>query len=183
MHLTSTTLGPRRVFRVVCECCRFEDFTYEDRMRSERKGRYCLAEWFQLHDWLLYDRQQRAVFCDCCTKHSTLSTSSSNDVFRLGLGTGYTNWKNAVTRLGDHAQTVDHRAAYSRMIKEKAGELVSISSQLDKQLSAKQTLRRQGLISHLHTLKTLLRQGIAIRGDTDLESNVHQFRQFRQDLP
>jgi len=123
----------------------------------------------------MYDRQQRAVFCDSCTQHSTPSTSTSNDVFRFGVGTGFTNWKHAVTRLGEHAKSVDHRAAYSRMIKEKAGPLVSIASQMDKLLSAQQGLRRQGLISHLHTLKTLLRQGIAIRGDTDIESNIHQF--------
>ena len=48
--------------------------------------------------------------------------------------------------------------------------MVSIASQMDKRLSAQHSLRRQGLISHLHTLKALLRQG-----DTDLESNVHQF--------
>ena len=39
----------------------------------------------------------------------------------------------------------------------------------------KQSLRRAGLISHLGTLKTLLRQGIAIRGRSDVESNIYQF--------
>lgn len=34
---------------------------------------------------------------------------------------------------------------------------------------------QQGLISHLQTLKTLLRQGVAIRGSTDSESNIYQF--------
>ena len=36
-------------------------------------------------------------------------------------------------------------------------------------------MRRQGLLSHLCTLKTLLCQGVAIRGDNDLESNIYQF--------
>jgi hypothetical protein len=40
---------------------------------------------------------------------------------------------------------------------------------------ATQELRRQGLVAHLHTLKTLLRQGVAIRGNTDLDSNIYQF--------
>jgi hypothetical protein len=31
------------------------------------------------------------------------------------------------------------------------------------------------LVAHLHTLKTLLRQGVAIRGNTDLDSNIYQF--------
>jgi Domain of unknown function (DUF4371) len=80
-----------------------------------------------------------------------------------------------VARLDDHARSIDHRAAYTRMVKEKVGPSVPIASRMDKHLSAQQSLRRQGLISHLHILKTLLRQGIAIRGDTDLESNVYQF--------
>ena len=40
----------------------------------------------------------------------------------------------------------------------------------------KQQLWKQGLISHFKTLKTLLRQGIAVRGNTDLESNIYQFK-------
>ena len=39
----------------------------------------------------------------------------------------------------------------------------------------KQSLRRAGLILHRGTLKTLLRQGIAIRGRSDVESSIYQF--------
>ena len=39
----------------------------------------------------------------------------------------------------------------------------------------KQNLRMQGIISHLHALETLLRQGVPIRGDTDEDSNIYQF--------
>ena len=35
--------------------------------------------------------------------------------------------------------------------------------------------RFAGLISHLNTMKTLLRQGMPIRGKTDQNSNIHQF--------
>ena len=38
-----------------------------------------------------------------------------------------------------------------------------------------QQLRREGLISHFHTLKTLLHQGVPIKRNTDLESNIYQF--------
>ena len=51
----------------------------------------------------------------------------------------------------------------------------SISSVISSQSLATQQLRRQGLISHLYTLKTLLRQGVPIRGNTDYESNIYQF--------
>ena len=39
----------------------------------------------------------------------------------------------------------------------------------------KQSLRRAGLVSHLGTLKTLLRPGIVIRGRSGVESNIYQF--------
>ena len=39
----------------------------------------------------------------------------------------------------------------------------------------KQSHRRTGLISHHGTWKTLLRQGIAIRGRSDVESNIYHF--------
>lgn len=35
--------------------------------------------------------------------------------------------------------------------------------------------RRQGLLSHSRIMKTLLRQGVAILGKTDTESNIYQF--------
>ena len=46
---------------------------------------------------------------------------------------------------------------------------------MDSQGKEQQRLRRQGLVAHLNTLKTLLRQGIAIRGQTDDDSNIIQF--------
>ena len=52
---------------------------------------------------------------------------------------------------------------------------MTIECQLDDHAKEKQRLRRHGLISHLNTLKTLLRQGIAIRGHSDENSNIYQF--------
>ena len=46
---------------------------------------------------------------------------------------------------------------------------------MSSQILEQQELRRQGLLSHFCTLKTLLRQGVAIRWKTDIESNIYQF--------
>ena len=42
-------------------------------------------------------------------------------------------------------------------------------------IKKKQLLRREGLLAHLHTLKTILRQGIAIYRHDSNESNIFQF--------
>lgn len=83
------------------------------------------------------------------------------------------NWKKGSEKLADHAKSVDHRTASSR--KASVNSFMPVAARLDAHLAVQHRLRRQGLLSHLHTLKTLLRQGVAIRGDTDLESNIHQF--------
>ena len=51
----------------------------------------------------------------------------------------------------------------------------SIASTITSLKLEKQNLRMQGLISNLHTLKALLRQGFPIRADTDEDSNIYQF--------
>ena len=51
----------------------------------------------------------------------------------------------------------------------------SIAATLSSQILEQQQLRQQGLLSHFRTLKTLLRQGVAVRGKTDIESNIYQF--------
>ena len=50
-----------------------------------------------------------------------------------------------------------------------------MASQIDDLRQKQQYLRRTGLIAHLNTVKTLLRQGLPIRGHNDEESNVFQF--------
>ena len=52
---------------------------------------------------------------------------------------------------------------------------LSIASTIASLKLEKQNLRMQGLISHLHTSKTLLRLGVPIRGETDEDSNIYQF--------
>ena len=50
-----------------------------------------------------------------------------------------------------------------------------VARQIDNQHQKQQYLRRAGLIAHLHTMKTVLRQGLAIRDHHDEESNIIQF--------
>ena len=71
----------------------------------------------------------------------------------------------------DHNNSDSHKLA----VKDASKMQATIECQFNDYTKEKQRLRRQGLIPHLNTLKTLLRQGIAIRGHTDENSNIYQF--------
>ena len=63
----------------------------------------------------------------------------------------------------EHEKSQTHRAAICVMERSNLSiALIVTSLELETQ-----NLRMQGLISHLHTLKTLLRQGVPVRGGTD----------------
>ena len=72
----------------------------------------------------------------------------------------------------EHAQSDCHRSAEKSLKKE--NEMPDIGCMLDDQMKQLQKKRREGLIAHLQTMKTLLRQGLPIRGHDDVDSNTRQ---------
>jgi len=154
------------------------EFSESEKMRSENKGRYCQADWFKEHDWMQYHREKCAVFCSVCTQHQQQYQHDSPFVFPQSdspNATGFRNWKKGKERLSEHERSDDHRNALIKARKLQR----NIASDLDKQVADLQSQRRHGLVSHLNTLKTLLRQGIAVRGHTDEESNIVQFSKYK----
>ena len=67
-----------------------------------------------------------------------------------------------------HCQVMNEKGKYERNDK-------SIDALVFESNRKTQRSRVNGLISHLHALKTLLRQGVAIRGSDDSVSNIFQF--------
>jgi len=109
-----------------------------------------------------------------CTQHQQQYQHDSPFVFPQSdspNATGFRNWKKGKERLSEHERSDDHRNALIKARKLQR----NIASDLDKQVADLQSQRRHGLVSHLNTLKTLLRQGVAVRGHTDEESNIVQF--------
>ena len=127
-----------------------DDFTNDDKEKSEVRGRYFQREWFQKYEWLIYNRETNRAFCKTCARHH------NDEVLKSMFGNyevGFRNWKNS------------HKIASAIMGQQ------SISSVFSSHSLTTQQLRREGLISHFHTLKTLLSQDVPIRRNTHLESN------------
>ena len=139
------------------------------KQKSENKGRYFQKEWFQNHNWLWYHQEKRAAFRGVCTLFRQ-PHDSSPFIFSDTAG-GFKNWKKGKERIEEHERSENHRNAS----KESRKNQPDVACQIDDQHKKQQHLRRTGLIVHLNTMKTLLRQGLAIRGHQDEESNIIQF--------
>ena len=74
-------------------------------------------------------------------------------------------------KFANHEASDAHREA---VMKWKIIQQPSIDVQFNSQMSKLQASRRQGLLKQLCALQYLLRQGIAIRGHTEVEGNLYQ---------
>ena len=155
--------------KIVCE------FTDKDRTNSQKKnGRFFLAEWFGKHDWLAYHRGKKKAFCLTCTANS----DTQRGVFNFKYGERFNTWKKATEKFKEHEDSFAHKNACAANASENVAKhsiAATIAATLSSQILGQQELRRQGLLSHFRTLKTLLRQGVAIRGKPHIQSNIYQF--------
>ena len=94
------------------------------------------------------------------------------------LTIGFDNWKKALEKFLQHSQTELHKES---LMKVELMKQDSIATFLNKQALVAQKQHQEQLLKQLTSLKFLLRQGLAIRGHEDTESNLIQLLQLRSD--
>ena len=150
-----------------------EHFTDYDKEKSFSKGRHFNPGWLSQYPCLAFHRGKKAAFCDLC---SLLKPKDKSPFVYSQTASGFTNWKKATERMGEHALSQVHRQAVEEKRRlDCAPDQADVRMMAEKHGKQEQMQRFHGLISHLHTLKTLLRQGVAIRGNDDASSNIYQF--------
>ena len=108
-------------------------------------------------------------YCKYATNHGLLTFSKkAENTFSTG---DFNDWRKALKKFCNHAASDAHREA---VMKWKIIQQPSIDVQFNSQMSTLRASRRQGLLKQLHALQYLLRQGIAIRGHTEVEGNLYQ---------
>ena len=112
-----------------------------------------------------YHCEKRAVFCSVCTQHKQPNDKSPLIFVETDTpsATGFCKWKKGIEQLREHGSSDDHIHAMARARRIHR----DIASELDMQSNDLRSQRRNGLVAHLNTLKTIQRQGIAVRGHTD----------------
>jgi len=99
------------------------------------------------------------------------------------ISQGFSNWKKALTQFKEHQVSECHKIAtdYQINLPRTCGNVLEMSSD-----AAKKTMESNCLcfIKVIESLQYLARQGMAMQGDTDDESNFNQLLKLRgKDLP
>lgn len=121
------------------------------------------------------------LFCFFCEKAAAerlgLFQLSRNrdDAF---ITTGFRNWKKALQRFQEHAQSRSHQFAVERVAHHQAAQ--PVECQLSTQRDAEQREARCCLkVIYFTSIQYLARQGLALRGHTDSEGNFKQLLLLR----
>jgi len=136
------------------------------------------AKWFTKFSWLHYNQENDSVLCFICTKeHEKLNLRTTRNKDYAFITDGFSNWKKALTRFKEHQISECHKAALEyHLIPKTHGNVLEMSSN-----ETKKTMQenRRCLIKIIECLQYLARQGHAIQGDTDDESNFIQLLKLR----
>ena len=135
---------------------------------KSRQARFVQASWFDHYPWLSLCETRYRLFCFYCSnaenrKMMTFSTKGDATFSRLG----FTNWKKATERFKRHESSQAHSEAFMKVTSE-----VNLACMLDAAHKDLQLTRQRMLLKQLSSLKYLLRQGLAIRGHSEMEGNL-----------
>ena len=144
------------------------------REESKRKDRYFNGKLLTTWSWLQYHRRKKAAFSSICSSNQSEVDHDPKGTFIYKDETpdGFSSSNKGPERFNMHQLSDNHRQCKTKnLLKEKE----KIPQLLNDEECRKNRLRQQGLEAHFGTMKTLLRQGLAIRRQDDKEGNVYQF--------
>ena len=95
------------------------------------------------------------------------------------ISAGFNNWKDAMRSFELHRKSLCHREALIKWENHVQG--VSISTQIQKQLSNEQEKARICLHKLFTSIEYLARQGLSLRGHTEIDGNFHKLLQLRSE--
>lgn len=152
-------------------------FVFKARLQGKQK-RYCQAKWFLQFKWLHYNQDNDTVFCYICMKQNALgklTTARNKD--NAFIVTGYCNWKDALEYFKAHEASECHSISTTyEHILPKYG---NIREMTDTSIRASMKENRRCFIKIIESLQYLARQGIAMQGHTDSQSNFLQLLKMR----
>ncbi|CAF1551807.1 unnamed protein product [Adineta ricciae] len=189
--LSSITItSPSSMRKLKCEfvCCTSDKpFVPETQvnLKASDDKRSCQLGWFVKYKWLSFCQVKmnwnngKNVYCYYC-RNAFLSGfhPESNKIGETTLTcTGFTDWKNAISRFSKHESgKVHHDCVYLVNQQQKP----TVAAQLSLTHQAQQSQRRRMLFIEVECIRYLLRQGLALRGHIEEEGNLLQLLKLRE---
>ena len=121
-----------------------------------------------------YDEISDSVFCYICVnQNNKCNLTSARNKEQTFISTGYSNWKKALSRFKEHQTSECHKVAvdFEIVLPKTCGDVIDVTNTIAKETRAQ---NRHCLAKIIESLQYLARQGLAIRGDNDEESNFFQ---------
>ena len=148
-------------------------------IKGKTKTRCVQKQWFETYKWLTLCESRQKLFCFICrNQNSKGSLTFSKNAEGAFISDGFDNWKKGIIKFQSHQQSKCHREAVEKYY---ACNKCPVSSQLDSHLELNQSLRRNGFMKLLSSLRYLLRQGLAFRGHSDVDGNIAQLLRLRSE--
>ena len=138
------------------------------------------SHWFKRFPWLHFSRNTSGVLCFYCAKAEAMDISDLASKREAAFTTtGFVNWKKALSKFEEHSKSQSHRFSMNQL--KQVSQSSSVDEQLLKNRACEQTEARKCLTMIFTSVKYLARQGMALRGHTELEGNFCQLLNLRSD--
>ena len=137
------------------------------------------SQWFSKWQWLHYDQSRDMAFC-----HTCIMAVKSKKITSLGTGDlarGYSNWKDATGEKGafnTHQKSATHKRAVEVMFTLPA-TTGNVGEMLSRAHAQERLANRDYLLKLFQNIQFLSRQGIALCGHDEQNSNFIQLLQLR----
>lgn len=130
--------------------------------------------WYRSREWLSLCRTQKKVFCTICrfAIHKRLVTFSKCGEAAF-VESGFNNWRKCPISLDKHQLSRFHKECQQKYMVYL--HQTPINAVLHKREAEDQQKRRGCMLEVMRCVQVIVRQGLAIRGHTDEDSNLTQF--------
>ena len=135
--------------------------------------------WFEQFPWLHYNEQKDSVLCFICAKQNDKGNLRTETKKEYSFITeGFSNWKKALARFKEHESSDCHKTSFDYEVKfpKTCGDVFEMASEQNRKTMQG---NHRCLIKIIENLQYFCRQGQAIQGDTDLESNFFHLVKLR----
>ena len=135
--------------------------------------------WCQEYQWLYYSSGLKKVLCFYCSKASTLGlidlARCKDPAFILN---GFDNWKKAHEKFRSHQMSRTHQLAINQI---SAIKRPAVNVQMNTHKLKEQEISRISFLKLFTSMRYLLRQGSAIRGNDETSGNYFQLMKLRSE--
>lgn len=145
---------------------------YKSNSGTKTKRRTFQVSWYTKYHWLHLCLVSHRAYCFyCILAHRDSPHVLGSKVDETFFKTGFNNWKKGIERFEEHEHSKAHIGAVEL---HKSRNQPHIGNLISQQFTDDQGKHRASLLSELSAIKFLTRQGIALRGHTESESNLRQ---------